>query len=198
MGYIKTTIGALTRSTYTNMKGIVIVLACVVGMAYGQGRAITSTIGGTGPQQAGVAGAGGVARPAAANNIFNPITTPIARTCGQWQSVCYGQGLNSLGVTPVNAFQAQCQARVAQTNGFLLRIDPTGQMFITNRFGQPLEDVEFEIPQQFGFGGANQFGGAAGANPRFNQQQQQLITQTLKAEQVVREVELRCLGGFGQ
>jgi len=168
------------------MKGLVIVLTtCVIGLAQGQGRSITQTIGGQVQGQA--------------NQLFNPlnvITNPLDRTCGQWKGVCFGQGLNNRGVTPVNALVAQCHARVAQNHGFLLRIDRFGGMFLTNKFGQNIEDIEFEVPQQqLGFGG--QFGGQqqfnqAGQPLGFNSQFDHLINAQLKADAAMRELEFRC------
>jgi len=172
------------------MKGLVIVLACVFGLAYGQGRTISNTVGATSPQGGRAAGAAGNTA-AFANRIVNPLDT----TCGTFSNVCYGQGLNAKFVTPVSPVIAQCQAGIASRHGFLLRIDATGQMFITDRFGQNIEDIEFEFTpeQQFGFGGLN-----AGSH-RFGQQHQQQITQQLNAEAAQREVELRCqFNRFGQ
>jgi len=167
------------------MNGLVIVLACVMGMACGQqtqggGVNIGSTIGGQQTQQQ-------------ANALANRIINPLDTTCGQFKGVCYGQGLNAKFVMPVSPVIAQCQAGIAQRNGFLLRIDATGQMFITDKFGQNIEDIEYEAGPQA------QLGLAGAGNHRFNQQIQQQITQQLSIESALREIEFRCqFNQFGQ
>jgi len=169
------------------MKGLVIVLTCVIGMAQcqGQGRSIANNPN-CGKQGTGLA-----------SQVFNPlnvITNPLDRTCGAFKGVCFGQGLNNCGVTPVNALVAQCHARVAQKHGFLLRIDRFGGMFLTNRFGQNIEDIEFEAPQQqfgLGLGGQqqlNQLGQPLGFNSQFDH----LIDQQLAADAATAELEARC------
>jgi len=205
MGIIRTTKrtgGAKTTAAgpiYTNMKGLVIAFACVVGMACGQpqgqiqgnqGVNIASTIAGAAAQPSTAASQ------AQANAFANRIINPLDKTCGQFKGVCYGQGLNAKFVMPVSPVIAQCQAGIASRNGFLLRIDATGQMFITDRFGQNIEDIEFEVSpqQQLAFGGLN-----AGGNHRFAQQQDQRITQQLNIENALREIEFRCqFNQFGQ
>merc|ERR1711970_800308 len=174
---------------HTNMKGLVIAFACVVGMACGQGQIqgnqgvniASTTLGAAG--QASTA-----ASQAQANAFANRIVNDLDKTCGQFKGVCYGQGLNAKFVMPVSPVIAQCQAGIASRNGFLLRIDATGQMFITDRFGQNIEDIEYEgNPQaQLAFGGLN------AGNHRFAQQQEQRINQQLAIENALREIEFRC------
>jgi len=141
------------------MKVAAIVLACVVGMAWGQGRAITNSFGG--------GGAGGF-------NAFNTITNPLDRTCGPHKDVCYGQGLNTVGALPANPFIAQCMARVAKQYNYILRINRDGTMIVTDRYGQPFEEqAEFE---------------AAGPHLSF-QQQSQLRQQAFNIERMTLELE---------
>lgn len=144
------------------MKVAAIVLACVVGMAMGQGRAIGGGIN----AGAGGAGAGGF-------NAFNTITNPLDRTCGAHADVCYGQGLNTLGALPVNPFIAQCMAAAAKKYNYILRINRDGTMIITDRYGQPFEEqVEVEAGPHLSF-----------------QQQSQLRQQAFNVERLTLEME---------
>jgi len=106
-------------------------------------------IGGGGHRFGG--GAGGFGRP-------NVITNTRQGVCGQFAAACYGQGLETVGAFPVNPFIAQCMAQtisqIPQATGkYLLRVDFTGELVVTNHFGQEIGDIE---PQPTGFGLAAQ------------------------------------------
>ncbi|CAL4207542.1 unnamed protein product, partial [Meganyctiphanes norvegica] len=157
------------------MKVLVIVLACVIGMAWGQGRSITNSVN---TQQSNTATNTGI-------NAFPlaPITNPRTTTCGQFSSVCFGRGLESRGALYVFPQAAQCQARIAQKYGYLLRIDFNGMMMIVNKFGELVEDIEPAPINEasFGFGIAGQQRALAA--------QQQAAFQELQLENMQLELE---------
>jgi len=117
-------------------------------LCLGVAAAVPQGLGGV-----GIGGQGG--RPGQGQNFglnrFNVITNPRARTCGAMAQFCYGQGLETTGAFPVNPLIVQCMLQAARFGNrkYLVRVDFTGEVFVTNNFGQAIGDIE---PRQAGFG----------------------------------------------